>query len=114
MDTKEFSTQLLSALSAANSFQNVSLSTEGPVVDGRAYVTDERFLNFYYNEETGTLAFALIHEDKRIWGVDQDNLRGWHLHPLNAPHTHIEIEPLTVTEIIAQLADILPGLESER
>ena len=107
MDTKTFSSELLSALASTNLFQQVSLSAEGPVADGRAYVSEDKFLNFYFNEETGTLAFALIGQEKRLWGIDRDNLRGWHLHPSDNPDLHISIEPMTISEIIARLSDVL-------
>jgi hypothetical protein len=109
MDTKTFSSELLSALASANLFQQVSVTVEGPIADGRAYISDDKFLSFYFNEHTGTLAFALIGKEKRIWGIDRDNLRGWHLHPTDKPEEHIGIETLTVTEIIAQLVKTLSG-----
>lgn len=107
MDTKAFSSELLSALADANLFQQVSLSAEGPIADGRAYISEDKFLNFYFNEETDTLAFALIDKEERIWGIDRDSLRGWHLHPLEDPDSHIGVEPMTISEIIARLSDAL-------
>ncbi|MEK7327065.1 MAG: hypothetical protein AAB217_17620 [Chloroflexota bacterium] len=107
MNTKTFSSELLSALAGTNLFQHVSLSAEGPIADGRAYISEDKFLNFYFNEETGTLAFALIDREKRAWGIDRDNLRGWHLHPSDNPDSHVTIEPMTISEIIARLSDVL-------
>ncbi len=34
------------------------------------------FLQVYFNELTGTVAFALIEQGKRVWGVDYDKGRG--------------------------------------
>jgi hypothetical protein len=112
MDTKTFSSELLSALASTNLFQRVSVAVEGPITDGRAYISDDKFLSFYFNEHTGTLAFALIEKEKRIWGIDRDNLRGWYLHPMDKPEEHIIIGPLTVAEIIAQLAKTLSSQDS--
>lgn len=108
MDVKSFADELLSALADTGVFRHVSLQTEGPVVTGYAYTDDDEFfLRFYFNRMTGTLAFALIEKQKRIWGIDHDNRRGWHLHPEENPSEHVEIEALTVSEIVRCMQDLL-------
>jgi hypothetical protein len=64
-------------------------------------------LRFYFNEVTGTTAFALIEKEGRIWGIDYDNRRGWHLHPVEDPATHIATDLLRVSEIVSRLQDVL-------
>jgi len=77
-------------------------------VNGYAYTDkDELFLRFYFNKISGTLAFALIEKQKRIWGIDHDNRRGWHLHPEENPSEHVGIEALTVPEIVRRLQNLL-------
>lgn len=44
----------------------------------RVPMTFGGFVDAFCNERTGTTAFALIQEDKRVFGVD--NTGGWH-HP---------------------------------
>jgi hypothetical protein len=44
------------------------------------------FVDAFFNEQTSTTAFALIQEDKRIFGAD--NTGGWHLHPFDHPDRH--------------------------
>jgi hypothetical protein len=115
MDVKHFVEQVLSALSGALPFGRVSVQTEGPIVEGRAFLQENRFLRFYYNERTGTTVFALIEDERRAWGIDCDQRRGWHLHPVSAPEEHVEIAPLTVAEIIERLRrDVLPGVGPQR
>ena len=65
------------------------------------------FLEFYFNEQTGTIAFALIRDQGKIWGIDRDNIRGWHLHPLENPMGHVGIEKLSVSEIVERLRAVL-------
>ena len=113
MDVKAFSEELLRALAGSGIFEIVSLQSEGPVAKGRAQAGEGLFLRFYFNEITGTLAFALIREQDRIWGLDHDNLRAWHLHPASAPSTHVPVEPLSVTEIVARLRDVIVGMAPE-
>lgn len=52
--------------------RSVDLHTEAVIVKGRGLLEDSRFLQVYFNERTGTTAFALIEDDPRIWGVDYD------------------------------------------
>jgi hypothetical protein len=53
------------------------------------------------------MAFALIEKQQRIWGIDYDNRRGWHLHPADHPTDHVEIAPMSVSDVIAHLQDVL-------
>jgi len=107
MDVRSFASELLRALATVEAIERVVLQSEGPVVKGRAYVTAEMFLEFYFNEKTGTMAFALIRDRDRVWGIDRDNIRGWHLHPLENPMEHVEIEKISVSEIVERLRAVL-------
>ena len=109
MDVKSFASELLRALATVETIERVALQSEGPVVKGRAYVATELFLEFYFNEQTGTMAFALIGDQGRIWGIDRDNIRGWHLHPPENPMEHVRIEKLSVSEIVERLRAVLKG-----
>jgi len=107
MDVRAFADELLPALADTGLFGQVALRTEGPIADGYVRVHEDLFLSFYYNAVTGTIAFALIENQQRIWGIDCDNRRGWHLHPADNPTDHIGIEPLSVSDIVARLQDVL-------
>ena len=113
MDVKRFADELLVALSATGLFRHVSLQTEGPIASGRAFLpgSADRFLRIYFNEATGTMAFALISNQQRIWGVDFDNRRGWHLHPIESPEKHVAIAPQSISEIVLLLEDVYPKNE---
>jgi len=107
MEVKAFADELLRALAEAEFFDRVALRTEGPIAEGYARVHEGLFLRFYFNATTSTIAFALIKEQQRIWGIDYDNRRGWHLHPADNPTDHVGIEPLSVSEIVARLRNAL-------
>lgn len=111
MDLDTFVNELLTAAAEAGCFERISLRTEGPVAKGRGYVSDELFVRFYFNEQTGTTAFALIREDIRIWGIDYDNRRGWHQHPVNNPTQHVPIASQSIREIITELTEVLEQIE---
>ena len=107
MDVNTFADDLLHALVDVAVFERIALHTEGPVANGYAYLEENVFLRFYFNEMTGTIAFALIEHQQRTWGIDYDNRRGWHEHPSDRPENHIAIEPLTIAEIVARLKNVL-------
>ena len=54
---KEFASELLHALATVEAIDHVALHSEGPIVNGRAYLTlgADQFLEFYFNEKTGTI-----------------------------------------------------------
>lgn len=107
MDVRSFVDELLPALADTEFFNRVTLQTEGPIASGYAYATEDFFLRFYFNEVTGTIAFALIDNQQRIWGIDYDNRRGWHRHPVEDPTNHHDVAPMSIAEIVAHLQEVL-------
>ena len=107
MDVGSFASELVRAIADAEPFESVSLDTEGPVASGRVYAGERTFLQFYFNEVSGTMAFVLVEGEQRIGGIDYDNRRGWHLHPVDCPTDHIPVEALSVREIVTRLADMV-------
>jgi len=60
------------------------------------------FVDVYYNEETGTTAYAFIKENERIFGAD--NTGGWHIHPTSAPKQHRHLpSPMSFSHFIAEI-----------
>ena len=96
MEVVTFVSELLNGLASLETVQDVTSQAEGPTVRGRAYFAGGLFLAFYYNRITGTRAFALVRDEQRIWGIDYDNLRGWHEHPLEQPESHILLQAQTI------------------
>lgn len=107
MDVRSFVDELLPALANTGFFDRVTLQTEGPTASGYAYATEGFFLRFYFNEVTGTIAFALIDNQQRLWGIDYDNRRGWHLHPVEDPTDHRHVAPMSIVEIVDHLQEVL-------
>ncbi|MHB8779564.1 MAG: hypothetical protein ACYC6R_17670 [Anaerolineales bacterium] len=112
MDVITFVSELLNGLSLLETVQGVTSQAEGPTVRGRAHFGGDLFLAFYYNQMTGTQAFALVRNEQRLWGIDYDNLRGWHEHPLGQPELHVILEAQTMSSIIQRLKDAVPGAVS--
>ena len=60
------------------------------------------FVDAFYNEQSGTIAFALIHNDNRIFGAD--NTGGWHLHLFEHPEQHLPLSnEISFAEFIAAI-----------
>jgi len=110
MDVDVFVADLLRALANTELFERVDLSVEGPIGNGYIYVRDDLYVRFYFNQRTQTMAFALLKEKQRVWGIDRDNRRGWHIHPVDNPSVHLAIAPLSVPDIVARLCDVLEAL----
>jgi hypothetical protein len=49
---------------------------------------------------------AWIEAEPRRWGIDRDNLRGWHRHPLENPEDHQAIPAMSIHEIIKELGEV--------
>ena len=105
MDVETFLSSLLDALANRPFVQSVDLETEAIVVRGRVLLERDRFLQVYFNEETSTMAYALIEDEQRIWGIDYDDFRGWHVHPIDQPDQHRGVDPMTPSEVVEALAD---------
>lgn len=112
MDVVTFVSELLNGLSSLETVQDVTSQAEGPTVRGRANFRGDLFLAFYYNQLTGTQAFALVRNGQRIWGIDYDNLRGWHEHPLGHSKLHTILDAQTISSIIIHLRDAISGAAS--
>jgi hypothetical protein len=68
----------------------------------RIHVAGGGFIDAFYNEQTGTTAFALIQQDRRVFGAD--NTGGWHIHPFAEPDQHIPLPgPLTFADFVAEI-----------
>lgn len=100
MDVRTFVEQTLRGLAMVRQVVDTAVTTEGTIVDGYGFVSDTLFLRFYFNAVTGTMAFALIQQQKRIWGIDYDNRRGWHLHPLGITQRHQQIAAQSIDDIM--------------
>ncbi len=112
MDVVTFVSELLNGLASLETVQDVTSQAEGPTVRGQAQFLGGLFLAFYYNQMTGTQAFALVRDEQRLWGIDYDNLRGWHEHPVGQPELHVILEAQTISSIIKRLQDAISGAAS--
>jgi Ethanolamine utilization protein EutJ (predicted chaperonin) len=68
----------------------------------RIDVTAGGFIDAFYNEQTGTTAFALIRQGRRAFGAD--NTGGWHVHPLTEPDRHYPLsDAMSFADFVAEI-----------
>jgi len=70
--------------------------------------TTGEFIDIFYNKLSGTVAYALIKEQKRIYGAD--NTEGWHFHPFERPSVHIPLPgPLPFSDFLSAAEEFIQG-----
>ena len=106
MELKAFLAELVSSLAHLDFVASLELRTEAFTVKGRVHLAQRGFLEVYFNERTQTVAVAWIEAERRRWGIDRDNLRGWHRHPLEDPEAHQAIPAMSIQEIIQELGAV--------
>ena len=111
MDVNQFLVRLLSSLGNLEFVEKVDFETEAFVLKGRANLKSNRYLQVYFNELTGTVAFALIEKENRIWGIDFDNMRGWHLHPFGDSENHRNMNEKSIEDIVQELSEVWEKLK---
>jgi hypothetical protein len=106
MELKAFLAELVTSLARLDFVASLELRTEVFTIKGRVHLTQRGFLEVYFNERTQTVAVAWIEAERRRWGIDRDNLRGWHRHPLENPEDHQVISAMSIHEIIKELGEV--------
>ena len=69
------------------------------VVKMRIALTITAFIDLFYNADTGKCAYALIENNRRIFGADNAFI-GWHIHPFDKPDQHIPSEGVSFSEFL--------------
>lgn len=71
-------------------------------VNRRLDIVTGDFIDVFFNEQTDTLAYAVIHDGKRIFGAD--NTGGWHIHPWQRPANHEALpEPMSFATFVGAI-----------
>lgn len=68
----------------------------------RIEVTIGGFIDAFYNERTGTTAYALIRQGRRAFGAD--NTDRWHVHPFANPDQHdLLSDAISFADFVAEI-----------
>ncbi|MCK4393927.1 hypothetical protein KAX17_13575 [Candidatus Bipolaricaulota bacterium] len=77
----------------------------------RLHITDEVFIDVYFNTDSGRLDFTTIKGERRVFGYD--NAGGWHYHPVKDPNRHDSCSGPTLEEIFQQTARVIQEIARE-
>lgn len=76
----------------------------------RLAITNECFVQIYFNARKDWTSYTLILRDARIYGRDNDG-HGWHRHPYGNPQDHDfsaeGMRPVTFREFLEEIQEIL-------
>lgn len=103
MDINEFQFELETRLSNLDFVDKWEITKKRTTVRIRVYLKKKSLLNVFYNMMLRIQSFALIIDQKRVWGLDRDNKFGWHEHTIENPTKHESIEPHNIEQIISKL-----------
>lgn len=82
----DFTRRLIGVAGQEKKIKTISLSVLDSVVVKARFKLNDKFIDVFYNSQTGTTAYNLIAGGKRIFGAD--NTGGWHIHPRDKPDSH--------------------------
>jgi len=98
--TIDFARHLIDVSAQEKKIKAVSLQILDNTVVKARFSLNHRFIDVFYNNQTGTTAYALIENEKRIFGADSTG--AWHLHPKEKPDSHKKCKPVSFAEFLKQ------------
>jgi len=102
LNPNDFASLIVSFCNKYDFIINYELNIEDNViVKSRIFLIDTSFVEVYYNFENGKASFALIKNNKRIFGAD--NLGFWHIHPFNNPERHLRCDEIGIEDFIKKI-----------
>lgn len=105
LDVEAFLSQLRSSLEKNFTGYRIEPIFKTPKsFKANVYLGNDLFIAVRYNARNERTDFALIRNDKRIFGYD--NLKEWHYHPFEEPENHIPCEKPSIARIISEIQKI--------
>lgn len=99
MNTFEFTKETIRICSEFDFIESVEiLLIDEPVAKIKAVAGNDVFINIFYNADALKYSFALIKNNRRIFGVD--NVRKWHIHPFEDPESHVKSESISLLDFL--------------
>jgi hypothetical protein len=103
MNAFEFSKHVIDVCSRYGFIQGIEiLLLDEPIAKLKAVITSDIFISIFYNAETTKYSFSIIKHGKRAFGAD--NARNWHVHPFEAPDSHMDSPAVSLPDFLEMLA----------
>lgn len=103
MDLEEFVRDILNQASSSDIIKSSEVKIEAPIVKVRLIIDNSQFVDVFRNFNTSTISFSLIEDKERVYSVDKDSVRDWHVHPFGSPDQHKEADKTTFEEFLNQV-----------
>lgn len=103
MGVDRFASRIIDVCAETPIVEDYDLSQRDDVVVRCRIKLVEGFLQVYRNFDTGRVAYAWIVDEERVFGAD--NTGEWHRHPFNNPETHESCGPVSLGEVLREIAD---------
>ena len=110
--TDELERQMHTAGARFRIFQRITTLVKGDeALKIRFFIRPRFFVQVYADAFTGTRNFALIMDERRIYGRDCQRCRNWHRHPFDQPDAHntspAGSRPVGVEEFLEEVQEIV-------
>lgn len=92
-----------------NGYKIVFLIRTPKSVKANIYLCETVFIAFRYNARNGRTDFALIQDDRRVFGYD--NLKTWHCHPYINPTEHVTCSNPSTNKIMSDIKLVYNSLK---
>lgn len=106
MKIEEFRNLLVSITKRKFPDANITITEKRKItLEARIKVSEEVFIEVYYNMFSDKKSFALIRDGQRIFGYD--NYKFWHVHPWNRVATHLPCEEPTIEKVFEEIKEVI-------
>jgi hypothetical protein len=78
-------------------------------LEAKIKISENIFVEVYYNSLTDKKSFALIKENQRILGYD--NYKYWHIHPRDNVTSHVPCQEPSVEKVFEEMKEIILSLQ---
>lgn len=76
----------------------------------RIQIDPATFIELYHNAQNGRSSYALIHQQRRIFGYD--GVKTWHRHPLSDPTQHESCAKPHLAQVLREMKRIVESLSA--
>lgn len=111
MTTSEFKQKVSSEIKSLPYIEKIEIIESNGIVSGKVTLKINCFIRIFYNQKTIKISFSIILKGERIWAIDRDNRKGWHLHPFKNVKKHEPLNNPEIKEIIAEIKKVIRMIE---
>ncbi len=106
MKIEDFRNLLISTAKRKFPDASITLTEKRKItVEARVKISEEIFIEIYYNTLSDKKSFALIQNNQRIFGYD--NYKYWHVHPRNSVTDHVLCKEPSIEKVLNEIKEII-------